>query len=193
MPNPSCGSQPTGDVQHVGQIVVVGANGSGKSRLGAWLENPVLLRRDAGPGGNPALLAYRIGAQRVLTLPREAQRMAPAQIAGQLARGRTGPSLPTRLQGDPVVGQTDDFQLLLNTLFAERVGLDREYSEKGRQTGGQPGPPAEGTLDRLQALWCRIFSERDLIVGDHVLHAKPKDGLAYSATDLSDGEESAST
>lgn len=190
LPNVSSGSNPTVDVLHRGQVVIVGANGSGKSRLGAWLENPQSLKSNRGMAGAQPRQAYRLGAQRVLALPDQAQRMDATRATEQLVRGSEGPGGEiSRIQGDPVVGQNNDFALLINTLFAERAKLDREYRERGTATGGKPGAPKEDTLQRLKALWERIFSERGLIIGDHVVQAKPKTTeAAYPASALSDGE-----
>ena len=191
MPNPSTGNPPATEVKHYGQIVIVGANGSGKSRLGAWLENPFSLMQNHGPasGAAQSKSGYRIGAQRVLTLPDQGQRMDFEQANSQLANGGDGPGhRVSRLSGDPVVGQSNDFALLLNTLFAEQAKSAREYRARGR-ADGNPGFPKEDTLERLKKLWERIFPERELIIGEITVQAKPKDGgTTYSASALSDGE-----
>lgn len=196
MPNPSLGAEPVHDVHHNGCIVIVGANGSGKSRLGAWLENPVSLVRDKIMAFAPKRGAYRIGAQRVLVLPEQAQRMAAEQAAQQLEQGTDGPGGGTsRVQGDPVVGQTNDFGPLLNRLFADRAREAHEYMQRGRATAGNPGAPPQGNLDKLKEIWERIFPHRVLEFGDHVVQAKmavsPELGKAdelYRASALSDGE-----
>ena len=191
MPNASRGMPRVSEIAHTGQVVVVGANGSGKTRLGAWLENPASLRMNRSGVGNHQRMAYRIGSQRSLALPEQAQRVDPARVVEQLVKGSEGPGSDlSRVQGDPVVGQHNDFSLLVNSLFAQRARLEREYREKGLRTGGNPGLPDPDTLQKLTELWDRIFSERSLDIGDHAVRAKPTaDGSAtYAGSALSDGE-----
>lgn len=196
MPNPSLGAEPVHDVHHNGCIVIVGANGSGKSRLGAWLENPASLIRNKTMATAPKRGAYRIGAQRVLVLPDRAQRMAAEQAAQQLEQGTDGPGGGmSRVQGDPVVGQTNDFGPLLNRLFADQAREAHEYMQRGHTTKGNPGIPPQSTLDKLKELWERIFPQRRLEFGDHIVQAKmavsPESGKGdelYRASELSDGE-----
>ncbi|HMH53962.1 MAG TPA: AAA family ATPase [Candidatus Acidoferrum sp.] len=189
-PNPSLSEPPIIDVPHRGQIVIVGANGSGKSRLGAWLENPASLWPNRSNTGDQPRHAYRLAAQRALLLPDHAERMEPRMAHDRLVRGEDGPSSgSSRVRGDPVVGQANDFGLLLNALFAERARQDRDYRERGSATGGNPGKPPEDTLTRLTVLWQRIFPERKIIIGDHLVQARPRGaGDIYSASALSDGE-----
>jgi ABC-type cobalamin/Fe3+-siderophores transport system ATPase subunit len=191
MPNPSIDNPPAIDVQHTGHIVIVGANGSGKSRLGAWFENPVSLIRNRGMHvpSTQKRNAYRISAQRTLSLPNQAQRVDANVVAQQLIRGSEGPGSVSRVQGDPVVGQNNDFSLLVNTLFAERVRYDREYRQLGVTTKGNPGIPPEDTLNRLETHWATIFPERQLVIGDHIIKARPRSSTnEYQASNLSDGE-----
>lgn len=106
MPNPPRDEGGQQELRVSGQLVIVGANGSGKSRLGAWLENPASLRGDRHRHNTEReRLAYRIGAQRVLTLPANAQRMDSAAASTQLIQGSDTPGETSRVQGDPVVAK----------------------------------------------------------------------------------------
>src|SRR5438045_1552867 len=122
MPNPSHSEPAIDEVEHSGTVVIVGANGSGKSRLGAWLESPMSLTQHRGAprqADSADRKVYRIAAQRSLVLPDRAERIEATQASYQLMRGSTNPPIGvSRIQGDPVVGQSNDFDLLLNTLFA---------------------------------------------------------------------------
>lgn len=194
MPNPPRGGG-SDEIEHHGVVVFVGANGSGKTRLGAWLENPANLGTSrpgmAGIGPQNVRRAYRIGAQRNLSLPDRAERQDAEAANKNLSRGSAGPggSETSRVSGDPVVGTTNDFNLLLNSLFAEKSFIEREYAELGRKTQGSPGIPKASTLERLQKLWESIFSERRLVVEDHLIGASPVSEKAmYPASKLSDGE-----
>jgi len=189
MPNPSRGSSSVNEIAHSGVVVVVGANGSGKSRLGTWLENPRSLANHMGPAPAGDRESYRIGAQRLLQLPGLAQRMDSDQANTILRQGTDSVPGPSRVQGDPVVGQTNDFPALLNALFAERNKHANEYYEAGKRSGGTPGVPNEDSLDRLEQLWDRIFPQRKLEIGNHQVSARPRNSKTfYPAAQLSDGE-----
>jgi hypothetical protein len=188
MPNEAKSAPGVTTVTHSGVVVIVGANGSGKSRLGAWLENPKTVQTNRGGGGGKN--AYRIGAQRTLDFPGEAQRLPAERASENLQRGSRGPggNELSRLQGDPVVGRNEDFGPLIDLLFAQRARLEHEYAEKGRVSGGKQGPPEEDALDRLIPLWSKVFPERQLEVGDHTISAKTAAGAAYATSVMSDGE-----
>jgi ABC-type phosphate/phosphonate transport system ATPase subunit len=47
------------EIKHNGTVVIVGANGAGKSRLGAWIER----------NADSSVIVHRISAQRALDLP----------------------------------------------------------------------------------------------------------------------------
>lgn len=190
MPNPSRAG--TTDVPHSGVVVLVGANGAGKSRLGAWIENPLSASQPMGMGaGAGSRRAYRIGSQRQLTLPDEAARVGAQVASEQLARGNEMSSAgPSRVSGpDPAIGVLDDFRLLLNALFAQRAEIDRAYTERARQANGAAiGAPAEDPLVKLTRIWQMVFPERQLNIGDHQIRATTLSGSEYNASRLSDGE-----
>jgi len=65
-------SPPEGDganvIKHSGRVVFVGANGTGKSRLGAWLEKTIRAQNAQRPQ------ITHLNAQRALTFPAEVPR-----------------------------------------------------------------------------------------------------------------------
>ncbi len=189
MPNPS--RTGTTDVPHSGVVVLVGANGAGKSRLGAWIENPLSASQHMEMGtGTGIRRAYRIGSQRQLTLPDVAARVGAQAASEQLDRGNEMSSGPSRVSGpDPAIGVLDDFRLLLNALFAQRAEIDRAYTERARQANGAAiGAPTEDPLVKLTRIWQMVFPERQLIIGDHQIRATTLSGSEYNASRLSDGE-----
>ncbi len=106
-------------IDHDGVVVVISANGSGKSRFGAWLEAP------AGAGVGPPvntgaqLRALRISAQRVLAVPDQAPRSTERDARRRLDDGGTGPFHGTSRVGgtDPIAGQLNDYATLVETLL----------------------------------------------------------------------------
>ena len=192
LPNLSTGVTPVSTVSYDRIVVIVGANGSGKTRLGAWLENPKSLFQNGGmmpPRGNtknPEV--YRIGAQRVLSLNETAERKEKSAVTQSLHQGDGMAQGISRLQGDPIVGQHSDFNLLLSALFAEHADIAEQYMAKGTVTGGNPGVPPKAKLETLKTTWERIFSERVLTFSNYQVGAALVGGAAYGASRLSDGE-----
>ncbi len=179
-------------IEHDGVVVIVGANGSGKTRLGAWLESPAALAPQVHPGAAVARSGYRIGAQRLLEMPDTAQLKMRAEAENDLLNGGSGPMgpRPSRVTGDPIVGQLSDFKQLVDLLFAEvaDVAMDRYI---GQQQGSVPGEASPDTLDRLQELWQRIFTERRLVIDKklRIVRTEPcGSGEPYSPSQMSDGE-----
>lgn len=192
LPNPSKDAPTLTEVTFSRTVVIVGANGAGKSRLGAWLENPRTVIGGPGrhdSGSTRVADAFRIGAQRVLNLPASAERLEVTAATTQLQRGSDGAMSGTRLAGDPVVGQSADFPLLVNALFADRMSIAATYLALGHATGGSPGVPQTDKLTELERTWSTAFPHRRLVFGDHTVRAAPSGGGdEYGATLLSDGE-----
>jgi hypothetical protein len=95
----------------------------------------------------------------------------------------------TRVEGDPVVGQMNDYSALVDRLFAEDNAADVRYAASTRERGGYVGIPEVTTLRRVEKIWNSVFSERQLIVGNYVIEARQR-GVeeGYPASMLSDGE-----
>ncbi|UOF14179.1 AAA family ATPase [Lysobacter capsici] len=196
MPNLPDGSLGESAVAHNGKIVIVGANGSGKTRFGAWLENPSVRRHQASHYHSDSKRnegVYRISAQRVLDLPPSAARKSWEEASAELNSGLGGPSgigvRHTRVGGDPVVGSMADYGALINALFSARTADALRYYEAGQSSQFGPGKAGPDDLIRLKELWEKVFKGRELLVGDHTLSAKSKsDDEPYAASLMSDGE-----
>jgi energy-coupling factor transporter ATP-binding protein EcfA2 len=197
LPMPNASRAGAREVVHGGVVVIVGANGSGKSRLGTWIEAPDAIIRSANTShyaSNKQPRAYRVSAQRQLSLPDDAARLSAAVADEQLKRGSEhgGPANhSSRVNNiDPAVGTLDDFRFLLNAMFARRAELDRCIANQVRE-GKTPDELSVGEdpLSRLDRVWSEIFSERSLRWGDHkVLASSDGEGEDYPASRMSDGE-----
>ena len=69
------------EILHNGSVVIVGANGSGKSRLGAWIEKNT----------DTEVVVHRISAQRALDLPDYAVMKSLEQSNNDLLWGNEQP------------------------------------------------------------------------------------------------------
>ena len=170
-------------------IIIIGANGSGKSKLGAWIE------------GEDPLEVHRIGAQRNLNfkenIPLSNYDYAKNRIffgtdnehdilnKDKRSRWDYGKAYTTKL--------LNDFDIVLAAL----IGLynnetsnyfnDCKVAEKNNYT--KPNIPFT-VLDKLINIWDSIFPQRTLIFEDSKFFAyeRNKTTKKYSANQMSDGE-----
>lgn len=183
-------------VQCEASIVVIGANGAGKSRMGSWLEfkSPQKER------------VHRIAAQRSLVFPEssspigyEAARNAfywapiPAnwdkdtyenQKSLLRMQQRYGGMLSTA-ETAPVA----DFDKLLTLLFSENYGALLVHEEHQMKTD-RLVPMPETLLRKVQALWQLLLPNRLLKIGSGEVRVvqKATPDKDYSARAMSDGE-----
>lgn len=196
MPNMPNGAIGECDIPHAGVVVIVGANGSGKTRLGAWLENPAVRRHQESNFHTDTKRnedIYRISARRSLELPPSAVRKSLAEANAELNSGLGGAmgtgTRHTRVGGDPIVGAVGDYGALINALFSARTSAALSYLEEGKASNFGPGKADKDDLDRLKEIWERIFPGRELLIGDHVLAARnSSEEDSYAAPLMSDGE-----
>ncbi|MBX3626378.1 MAG: AAA family ATPase [Rhizobacter sp.] len=176
-------------------VVVIGANGAGKSRLGSWLEfkSP---QKDR---------VHRIAAQRSLVFPESA-----SPIALQAARNQFyWAPVPENWNQEqyesnkailrqqarygsmvyPETAPLSDFDKLLTLLFSESYTALLEYEAHQRQTG-QLHPVGDTLLRRVQTLWESVLPHRSLNIDSGEIRVSPVGvpGEPYSARALSDGE-----
>lgn len=177
-------------------IVVVGANGAGKSRLGAWLEFH-------GPQKHRI---HRITAQKSLVFPdsssptglqsaREAFLFAPrpanwdektyeSNKATLRVQARYGGSL-TNAETAPL----NDFDKMLTLLFSENY--DNLLSHEGKQLESSSLVPIpESLIRKVKALWESVLPNRRLQIRSGEIRATPTADPThdYPARSMSDGE-----
>lgn len=166
-------------------IVVVGANGAGKTRLGAFVE------LHAGEK------AHRISAQRSLLVPLFVQPRTHEQAERTLLYGTHQPSwnreqhvankIGHRWGSDPHNSLLNDYEHLLALLFADKAKRDSDYA-KAALTTVPTGHPHRCKLDALAAIWAAVMPHRTLTIMDDRLQASTIEGPRYDAKHMSDGE-----
>ena len=201
-------------VKSMGPIVVVGANGSGKSRLGWWIE-----KQDSAN-------VHRVSAQKSLALPEEVRTWSLEKATEAFTYGTTHPNidwlrqngkLSGRWGNHPITHLLNDIEALMVLLHTEEYEKLLEKKERGEGSDAQenpkpqadgnssarrldkPGPSGSGTktreaqetkLDIITRMWAELFPHRKLIVGAGTLKTAPSNtaGEIYNAADMSDGE-----
>ncbi|MBS0548175.1 MAG: AAA family ATPase [Proteobacteria bacterium] len=160
-------------------LLFVGANGGGKTRLAVKIETDLAER------------AHRISAHRALILnpdvPKISERIALYGLTtGHPHEGTSAAVRPgSRWRGNPAVALLNDFDFLIQALFAEQTNTALATHKTVRT--GNTQPPALTKFEQLVDIWNRVLPHRQLdITGDNIeiLSANSK----YAATDMSDGE-----
>lgn len=143
-------------------IVFVGANGSGKSRLGSWIES----------NSSQPDKVYRISAQKSLIMPDSTTPMALDKAErglwfgysdlqqGQELVYRTG----QRWKNNPTTYLLSDFDKLMIYLFSEKIEENEKYAQRAKSTTERVEPP-NTKLDNVKTTWEAILPHRELILG----------------------------
>lgn len=163
-------------------VIFVGANGSGKTRLAVFIEDTVGER------------AHRISAHRALKLNPAVPKIRGAEALRKLRYGwdheqatvahRTGNRWA---DSKPAVAMLDDFDSLLQALFAEQSVTTLETHTKYRS--GALTNAVATKFETLAEIWQRLLPHRLLVIsGDDIRVKVVGESETYPASDMSDGE-----
>jgi len=161
-------------------IIIIGVNGAGKTRLGVHLEN----------GMGQAV--HRVAAQKSLFLNDTVQIISLERAENALrfghADGHSGHKFGNRWGNNPVIHPLNDFDALLQTLFAEH---NRVASEHLRQRKLDPSIPVPITkLEKIKSIWDSLLPHRIFEIFEATIKVRPiaKGAETYSGSEMSDGE-----
>lgn len=163
------------------QLVIVGANGSGKTRFGSKIEETYLGQ------------THRISAQKSLSLPSEVSPKSKTRAEKEFYYGNyydhwtdqqnLNQKKGSRWGGNFNTFLLNDFEKLLVLLHTE------EYEESLNYKEGRTEKPLT-KLDRVQKLWETVLPHRKLIKRAGVIETYPtgEEQSKYNASEMSDGE-----
>jgi hypothetical protein len=165
------------------RAIFVGANGTGKTRIGVWLD---LHNTNA----------HRISAQKALDLP-DIVRPLNSDTAKELFfYGQSNPNKQWleqvgkregRWHGRPETHTLNDFENLVTLLHSEEY--DAVLTAKASVPAGQAFAVPPTKLDRLLALWESVLPHRKLIVKSGTFNTSiPGTSTVYPSSQMSDGE-----
>ena len=168
-------------------VIIIGANGSGKSKLGAWIEQQDMEQ------------VHRIGAQRNLNFQENIPLKSYSQAEDKVFYG-TDDSSPSRTKGSRwdwgksyTTKLLDDFNDVLAALIAMQNNENAKYVETCKaipKKENRPDPPVTA-IDKLFQIWNDIFPQRSLKFNDAKFLAcfiNNDNYVEYSSTQMSDGE-----
>lgn len=173
------------EIEHNGSAVIVGANGSGKSRLGAWIERNI----------EENVVVHRISAQRALDIPEYATVKSLEQSLNDLLWGNEDPKYASqrykwghKWNNRPETFMQQDYGKVLSTLFATTAERDRKHSEETRKRQ-EYIPVEDSPIDVLVKLWDEILPHRKIVLEDGKVKVIDKaHGTEYHGKEMSDGE-----
>jgi energy-coupling factor transporter ATP-binding protein EcfA2 len=163
-------------------VVLLGANGAGKTRLGVKIETD--LSRTTG--------VHRVGAHRSLTMntkvPPPSYDVALRRLYYGYDQGNEDYRVGARWQSKPAISLLSDFDHVMAALYAEENRISVDHRQAHLQDE-EAKPPAT-KLDTLKRIWHDLIPHRDLIVHDSDLRVRPRSvsEIEYDAAEMSDGE-----
>jgi hypothetical protein len=160
----------------------IGANGSGKTRLGIWLEDRHY----------PA--SHRISAQKALEMPAKVSPVSEETarrvflLGGDICAGDPRwVKRHHRWGGNPDSHLLNDFGQLMILLHTEEYDVSIKFRRDSQTNPGLPPPKTK--LDILKEIWERVLPHRRLTIGTGTVDTIiPETGIMYPATAMSDGE-----
>lgn len=161
-------------------IVILGANGAGKTRLCVHIENQLATQS----------AVLRIPAHKSLVMNDQIQLVALERAQNALrfgyAEGESVHRIHMRWGSKPAVHLLNDFDALLQTLFAEHNRVAVRFLEDARRNSA-PSPPSSA-LGLLKASWEKLFPHRTLVLNEASIAVRVREDSTYPASEMSDGE-----
>jgi hypothetical protein len=163
-------------------IIFLGANGSGKTRLGVYIEKKLSSHK-----------VRRIPAHKSLLMRDSVSGISYEDAYNLLQYGKTkignqGETLYSRWGDEPATKLLSDFDQLLQALFAQQHHAAVTHLANHRIDPAATPPVT--SLQKLELVWDRILPHRKLHVLDYRIHVNPPEGqgLPYGGSNMSDGE-----
>lgn len=163
-------------------FVIVGANGSGKSHLGARIES------------DNSESVLRISAQRALTIPENLTMKSEEAAWNKMFFGsETNKSKRNKWGWDnkTTTSLINDYESVLSSIFARNSNEEHKYVNECRQKENS-GEPKSSTpcfiSDKILDIWNSVFPHREIILNDYKITARLNGVNEYHAMNMSDGE-----
>jgi ABC-type dipeptide/oligopeptide/nickel transport system ATPase subunit len=165
-------------------VIIIGANGSGKSRLGAWIEKT-----------DPEHI-HRIGAQRNNTVKENIPRLGNDQAVNQFLYSRPDVErFPQYKKSKPEFYQNgrwtsyerNDIDYVLSAVFAKREMQVVELDERAKQASTQTYKREPNIVDNIQEIWDKVYPHRKIKFKDAKIMASFSE-KEYNGIEMSDGE-----
>lgn len=162
-------------------LLFVGANGSGKTRLGSWLD----------VSSPDSARVFRISAQKSLAMPDTTTPMAIDLAEQNLIFGKATANHNKyfRWQDKPATAFLNDYEKLMIYLFSDETEENAKYKVAQRESATKLEPPLT-RMDKVKQAWERILPHRELVVGGLRIQTQVRGDASkiYNSSEMSDGE-----
>jgi hypothetical protein len=157
-------------------LVVIGANGAGKTRFGAWLNTRL------------GTSAHRISAHRALSFPEKIQPTDLLEAEKLLLVGDERAYKGLRWNDKPETILLNDYAALMTYLVSDRFVACDEYTAAMGRTNTRLDPPIT-KLDLVRHIWEAVLPTRELVISGSRFEARNRSSAErYHAQEMSDGE-----
>jgi ABC-type cobalamin/Fe3+-siderophores transport system ATPase subunit len=167
-----------------GSLVIIGANGTGKTRLGTWLDLK-------SPFWEKSL---RISAQKSLAMPSSVQPRSIDEALNNLIYGYENGNITYKVnhrwQNEKSATHfLNDFDKLMVYLFSEEMDANAKYTHESRGSVEKIEPPLT-KIAILKEMWESLLPHRELVIGGAKIETRVKGEEAglYNSSQMSDGE-----
>ena len=169
LPPKSAATSPE-EVKNAGVVVVVGANGSGKTRLGSWIDIHSKHKERA----------HRVSAQKSLAFPESITSASVDKALLDLLWGNENAhnldwKRDSRWSRKPETHLLDDYTKLLRYLYSEHNEVANAFYERANASSERILPPIT-KLVRAQQIWEELLPHRKLLRGGGKMEAKSSRG-----------------
>lgn len=172
----------TESIETTQSLLFIGANGSGKTRLGTWIEIQSPQRKDV----------HRISAQKSLSMPDSTTPIAIDLAEKSLLFGNPGWSYenkPSKWGGKPATALLSDYEKLMVYLFSDETEANAQFKVAYRASTERIDPPVT-KIDLVKEIWERILPHRELVIGGLRVQTRVRGHAdrTYNSSEMSDGE-----
>lgn len=180
------------DLEKGKPLVILGANGSGKTRFSVEIEK-LNDERSNDLNNKEKLLIQRVSAQKSLSIP-QAIHMSSYKVSESMVyNGSENPNsykFDYKYQGQPAICFLNNFDFILSFLFQktniqlEKANrIDQEKYDKNEQRDA----PIKTYCQKVEKIWNDLLPSRKLNLSGNEVHAEV-DGSSYHGKEMSDGE-----
>lgn len=179
---PGKAGEPTQTIKVEKSILFIGANGSGKSRLGTWIE---LEKKQEAK-------VHRISAQKSLDMPDSTTPMSIEIAERNLLFGspeREDLVAHYRWNKRPATSLLNDYEKLMVYLFSDETEENAKFKAACVQTTVRIEPPRT-KLDTVKKVWEAVLPHRELVIGGLRIETRVSNDpqAVYKSSEMSDGE-----
>jgi hypothetical protein len=170
-----------------GSVLLVGANGSGKTRLGTWIELESPQKEKV----------HRVSAQKSLAMPESSTPISIERAERALLYGNPNVQVPnasifkqgSRWNSKPAITMLNDFEQLMVFLFSDHTEESSKYLAASKLTDEKVKPPVT-KLDLVKETWEKLLPHRELVLGGLRIQTRAREtgSQPYSSSEMSDGE-----